>query len=265
MAAFLAAVLLTSICFCQAVLGVENAGIDVSRKISLTIDLEAESRRATISLYQVGQWDGSAGKYVLTDEYAPSGADIDGTTASGALEAARKLESYAKEQGMAAIGTQATASGRLTFTGLDNGLYLVCQSRGSSDNVVISPFLTTLPAVDAEAGNWVYDVVSVTKCEPITTPGGSHSGGGHSGGGGGGGGGGNSGGHGAVNTADGGPGAVKEAPDSVPEEPSVPPIIGLLPRTGDSAVRFQIFLGIAIAGAALFAVAARKARKKNGQ
>ena len=261
MAAFLAAVLLTSICLCQAVLGAENAGIDVSRKISLTIDLEAESRRATISLYQVGQWDGSTGKYVLTDEYAPSGANIDETTASGALEAARKLESYAKERGPAAISTQATASGRLTFTGLDNGLYLVCQSRGSSDNVVISPFLTTLPVIDVEAGNWVYDVVSVTKCEPITTPGGSHSGGG----GGGGGGGGSSSGHRAVSTADGGPGVAQAAPDGVPEEPAVPPIIGLLPRTGDSAVRFQIFFGIAIAGAALFVVAARKARKKNEQ
>ena len=49
MAAFLAAVILMTMSVCQGAFAGETAGIDTARPVSLTIDLEAESKKATIS------------------------------------------------------------------------------------------------------------------------------------------------------------------------------------------------------------------------
>ena len=52
MAAFLAAVILMTMSVCQGAFAGETAGIDTARPVSLTIDLEAESKKATISIYK---------------------------------------------------------------------------------------------------------------------------------------------------------------------------------------------------------------------
>lgn len=46
MAAFLAAVILMTMSVCQGAFAGETAGIDTARPVSLTIDLEAESKKA---------------------------------------------------------------------------------------------------------------------------------------------------------------------------------------------------------------------------
>lgn len=172
MSAFLAAMILMIFCFCQAASAAEDtkgeagAGLDPGKLVTLTIDLEAQDHCATIFLYRVGEWDGSAGAYVLTNEFAGSGADLTDRTAAGMQKASQILEKYAQEHGMTAVGSQATAGGIARFMELSHGLYLICQVRGTADNVTITPFLTTLPVLDEVTHTWDYDVKAFTKHEP---------------------------------------------------------------------------------------------------
>ena len=163
MAAFLAAVILMTMSVCQGAFAGETAGIDTARPVSLTIDLEAESKKATISIYKVGEWNGAEGAYALSQEFTGSGADIGDRTATGVLSAAQTLEQFIKNNQIGALSTQATASGKIQFTGLSSGLYLVCQFKASGDNVTVSPYLTTLPVLNEETNTWVYDVTTGMK------------------------------------------------------------------------------------------------------
>lgn len=256
MAAFLAAVILTAVYMCQAVFAFPGAGINPSQPASLTVNLEAQNRRATIAVYRVGEWDGAQGAYVLTSQFLASGADIKDTTATGILEAAEILGKYAQEQGIESLAVQSTADGILKFTGLSNGLYLVYQIRGSSDNVTMSPFLTTLPVWNEETGSWNYDVVSLPKYEA------DPSGGGSSGGGGGGGGGAT--GRTSVTTTE----EIADPDVPMTNHPIVDAIedilvpLGILPKTGDNTVSIQIMLGVTVMSMALIVLLISKHSRK---
>ena len=97
MVAFLAAVILTVFGLCQAAFAADtnttnNANIDTDRPVSLKIKLVKEdgetdtAKTATVKLYQVGKWDGSHGKYVLTDEFAASGISLEVETGDAILK-----------------------------------------------------------------------------------------------------------------------------------------------------------------------------------
>lgn len=116
-------------------------------QVSLTIDLEAESKKATISIYKVGEWNGAEGAYALSQEFTGSGADIGDHTATGVLSAAQTLEQFIKNNQIGALSTQATASGKIQFTGLSSGLYLVCQFKASGDNVTGKPVSDYTPGI----------------------------------------------------------------------------------------------------------------------
>lgn len=260
MAAFLAAVILMTISLCQAAFAGETAGIDTARPVSLTIDLEAQNKNATISIYKVGQWDGTAGAYALSQAFAGSGANIDDHTATGVLSAAQTLEQFIKDNQIGTLGTQTTETGKLQFSGLSTGLYLVCQSRTSADNVTVSPYLTTLPVLNEETNTWVYDVRSLPKYEAD-----SAGGGGSSSGGGGGGGSSTTGKH-AARTDE----TVNVPDNDVPraENPIVKAIedvlvpLGLLPKTGDNSTSIEIMLGITVMSAALLVLLLIKRRRR---
>ncbi len=165
MSAFLAAIILTFLCFCQSAFAEEHAGIDPDQKVTLTIDLEAQNKCATIFIYKVGEWDGSQGTYVLTEAFSESGARIHDLTVSSMLQASEILEEYARKQVSPAIAPQTTTLGKAQFSDLTSGLYLICQRRGTSDNVTIQPYLTTLPVMNEETHVWDYDVKAYPKNE----------------------------------------------------------------------------------------------------
>ena len=240
MAAFLAAVILMTMSVCQGAFAGETAGIDTARPVSLTIDLEAESKKATISIYKVGEWNGAEGAYALSQEFTGSGADIGDHTATGVLSAAQTLEQFIKNNQIGALSTQATASGKIQFTGLSSGLYLVCQFKASGDNVTVR----SLPKYEAD----------------------STGGGGHSGGGGGGGGSSTTGRH-AAQTNE----SVDVPDNDVPkaENPIVKAIedvlvpLGILPKTGDNSTSIEIMSGITVMSAALLVLLIAKRRRKD--
>lgn len=264
MAAFLAAVIVTTMSLCQGAFAGESANIDTNRPVSLTVDLEAENKNATISIYQVGQWDGAAGAYTLSQTFAGSGANVTDYTANGVLTASKTLVQFISDNQISALGTQSTQSGKLQFSGLSTGLYLVCQSRTSTDNVTVSPYLTTLPVYNEETHGWEYDVKSLPKYEADST---NNNGGGGSGGGGGGG----SSSSGRINTNG---STTVTVPDSdVPLADAENPVIkaiedvlvplGLLPKTGDNSTSIQIMLGVTVMSAALLVLLVAKRRRRD--
>ena len=147
----------------------------------------------------------------------------------------------------------------MQFSGLSTGLYLVCQSRTNTDNVTVSPYLTTLPVLNEETNTWIYDVKSLPKYEADPT------GGGHSGGGGGGGSS-TTGRHAAQTNK------TVDVPDNdVPraENPIVKAIedvlvpLGIPPKTGDNSTSIEIMLGITVMSAALLVLLIAKRRRRD--
>ena len=276
MAAFLTALLLTALCLCQAVFAADTAGIDPTRQASLHIDLKevgttTTDKTAVIAVYHVGEWDGTKGQYTLTERFAGSGADITGLeTADDVRNASRILDEYAASQNLAETAKQTTSNGETTFTGLSTGLYLVCQRRGDSDNVTVSPFLTTLPVLDEETDTWNYTVNCYPKSQADTpdtpdNPGGG-GGGGSTGGGGGG----------RTDLTD--PGTTTIINEgSVPqggldggegedpiliEEEGVP--LFALPKTGDDSATYGMLIGIMVLAAAGGVLVLRKRKEISG-
>ena len=276
MAAFLTALLLTALCLCQAVFAADTAGIDPTRQASLHIDLKevgttTTDKTAVIAVYHVGEWDGTKGQYTLTERFAGSGADITGLeTADDVRNASRILDEYAASQNLAETAKQTTSNGEATFTGLSTGLYLVCQRRGDSDNVTVSPFLTTLPVLDEETDTWNYTVNCYPKSQADTpdtpdNPGGG-GGGGSTGGGGGG----------RTDLTD--PGTTTIINEgSVPqggldggegedpiliEEEGVP--LFALPKTGDDSATYGMLIGIMVLAAAGGVLMLRKRKEISG-
>lgn len=262
MAAFLAAVIVMTMSLCQGAFAGESANIDTARPVSLTVDLEAENKNATISIYQVGQWDGAAGAYTLSQTFAGSGANVTDYTADGVLTASKTLVQFISDNQISALGTQSTQSGKLQFSGLSTGLYLVCQSRTSADNVTVSPYLTTLPVYNEETRGWEYDVRSLPKYEADRT---NNNGGGSGGGGGG------SSSSGKINTN--GSTTVTVPDSNVPLADAENPVIkaiedvlvplGLLPKTGDNSTSIQIMLGVTVMSAALLVLLVAKRRRRD--
>ena len=164
----------------------DTAGIDPTRQASLHIDLKevgtaTTDKTAMIAVYHVGEWDGTKGQYTLTERFAGSGADITSLeTADDVRNASRILDAYAASRNLAETAKQTTSNGEATFTGLSTGLYLVCQRRGDSDNVTVSPFLTTLPVLDEETDTWNYTVNCYPKSQADTTDDPNQGGGGGS-------------------------------------------------------------------------------------
>ena len=275
MAAFLTALLLTALCLCQAVFAADTAGIDPTRQASLHIDLKevgttTTDKTAVIAVYHVGEWDGTKGQYTLTERFAGSGADITSLeTADDVLNASRILDAYAASQNLAETAKQTTSNGEVTFTGLSTGLYLVCQRRGDSDNVTVSPFLTTLPVLDEETDTWNYTVNCYPKSQADTpdTPDNPGGGGGGSTGGGGGG---------RTDLTD--PGTTTIINEgSVPqggldggegedpiliEEEGVP--LFALPKTGDDSATYGMLIGIMVLAAAGGVLMLRKRKEISG-
>ena len=274
MAAFLTALLLTALCLCQAVFAADTAGIDPTRQASLHIDLKevgttTTDKTAVIAVYHVGEWDGTKGQYTLTERFAGSGADITSLeTADDVLNASRILDAYAASQNLAETAKQTTSNGEVTFTGLSTGLYLVCQRRGDSDNVTVSPFLTTLPVLDEETDTWNYTVNCYPKSQADTpdTPDNPGGGGGSTGGGGGG----------RTDLTD--PGTTTIINEgSVPqggldggegedpiliEEAGVP--LFALPKTGDDSATYGMLIGIMVLAAAGGVLMLRKRKEVSG-
>ena len=189
MAAFLAAMILTVFSLCHAAFAAdtnatmrEDANMDTDRPLSLNITLVrdtaeiAADRTATVRLYQVGEWDASQGKYVLTEAFADSNVVLDLDKAGDIREETIALRSYVAEKEIAPLASGRTQEGKYSFSDLSMGLYMVCspseeEAKEIGDNARLTAFLVTLPlwTVDdnTNIGGWVYDVSTSSKYENV--------------------------------------------------------------------------------------------------
>ncbi|MDO5407997.1 MAG: LPXTG cell wall anchor domain-containing protein [Eubacteriales bacterium] len=252
-AAFLTAWILTTLCLCQAVFAAQTAGIDTTRNTSLTLDFQGTGKRATINLFRVGEWDGSQGKYVLTGDFASSGAQLDCPTANDVEKNAETLMTYAEyiPNQLKPLASLETVDGKVSFSGLTNGVYLFYQKpEAAADNVVLKAFLVRLPSLNVEGNGWVYDVTSYPKYSDKSTPTKPGNGDGGDGGSSGGGGGGRT-----ITTI---PSSEVPMGGLVPIDPQPVPLAPL-PKTGDTGASTAFYMSMMLlAGVALLGIRAKK-------
>lgn len=108
-----------------------------------------ELNNSEFVLYKAGEYVN--GEWILTQEFAQSGAQLGDMSASYQREAAKVLYAYAVENDLQYVSSITDSNGRTTFSQLDLGLYLVSMR----DDYIYgngvfrsAPFLLTMPITD---------------------------------------------------------------------------------------------------------------------
>jgi|GEM_PF-5627296 len=136
-----------------------------------------------LSIYEVARYDASTYTYTVTDDF---GQYIDvqfiteEQTANDVSNKATELQDVINTKGLTAVSTVATdAQGSVTFTDLEDGLYIICYQSNTTYNS--SPTFIEVPDYDNNQ-----TVTVEAKVEDMSTPGNgktTHNGGGSGGGG----------------------------------------------------------------------------------
>lgn len=130
----------------------------------ITIVLPKGSDAAKFSYSKVG--DMVQGEYVLLEEYAKSGLDLNHLeTAKELQQAAEILKRYSKQGGIVTVGEDGVAR----IEGLEVGVYLIDDYGDSSYEIV--PTLLYLPTWQETEEEMLYDILLEPKMEHVrTTP-----------------------------------------------------------------------------------------------
>lgn len=121
----------------------------------------------TVGLYKVADVVVDNGFKFVTDERFASAGEIPNTDEAldaANLDLAKKMAAIADSIAFDVQPKAMDAQGKVTFEGLEVGLYLVKQdAQGTGDNkLVINPFLITIPQKNPD-GSLVYDVDAAAK------------------------------------------------------------------------------------------------------
>lgn len=136
------------------------------RKGSITLTMKYQGAAVPggeLTLYRVGEVSENDGNYdfVPTAEFSGCVTEFEDIT-SAAL--AKQLADYAKTDWAVAVKT-ADGNGRVKFEDLEQGLYLLVQTKAAEGYEGIAPFLVSVPQyVD---GKYVYDVDAASKMETL--------------------------------------------------------------------------------------------------
>ncbi len=150
--------------------------IDVQKKTILTVSFQVEKTPVSnveFELYRVADVSETVDFY-LTQDFANSGANLQGLDAEGWRAATEKLSAYAKSKDIVPLGKQKTdADGKGTFSDLGTGLYLVIGESYSTADEVYTPsaFLISLPNLKSN-DEWEYDADAIVKytVTPVKLP-----------------------------------------------------------------------------------------------
>lgn len=127
---------------------------------------------APFTLYRVADVDAN-GNLTATGAFARFPVDIRGKNDAAWNTLATTLESYVLRDQVPALDRQTTdGAGNLTFAEQTPGLYLVLGSRHTQNGRYYdaAPFLTLLPALNAEQTIWVYTVTANVKFDSEPVP-----------------------------------------------------------------------------------------------
>ena len=146
--------------------------ISVSRDCSLSITYRCGTEALsgeTVRLYQIASANTDA-QYTLTDAFAASNVQFNNISTNGEWNVLRStLESYILANNVSPTQTAVTdANGRVRFTQLKAGIYLVSAVRAkqSGVNYLFDALLLAVPSAD-ENGNWHYDITAKVKGESL--------------------------------------------------------------------------------------------------
>lgn len=147
----------------------ESSWIDLDAKGSITLTLKSKDTGnavagGKITLYQVATVavdDGDL-SFAYTNGFENCGielGDLSSSTLAGQLK--DKVTSSMKSS------TQTVGKdGKVSFTGLDLGLYLLVQTTAADGYNAVSPFIVSVPLT--EDGSYTYDVDASPKVETVT-------------------------------------------------------------------------------------------------
>ena len=164
--------------------------IDTDAAVSLKVNFAPTSQRdkdvtlkfadIAVNVYQVAEIS-RTGVYTVTDTFLPYCITVDlnaNNSASDLRKLADTLKADVFEDSIAAADTGTTgADGSVTFTGLEQGLYLVLATqigKDGDDSYKPTANLISLPTVSADGSAWVYAVETNIKftyeAAPTPTP-----------------------------------------------------------------------------------------------
>lgn len=127
-------------------------------------DLGTPKNDVTFKAYEVGEWNGEEGTWRLIDILSSTKISLKDLEYASDWDAAALTLSQQKELGsLPSVSGKTDADGKLTFTSLDWGMYLVVQE-GESEYGIVSPFLAAIPYV--EDGVQKSDLAVQPKSEP---------------------------------------------------------------------------------------------------
>lgn len=126
---------------------------------------------AEFDIFIVGDFDLEHGAFILTDVFADE-FSTEGVIGSDKWdELALSMKDFVDENGISPLASGLTDnSGRVSFSGLSRGLYLVIgrDAEYAGSTYYSLPFLVALPSWDESAAEWIYDVEAKPKPGVIT-------------------------------------------------------------------------------------------------
>lgn len=168
--AFLAAITLMAGLLLPA--QIKAASYDKDQKGSITINLNdveldgkvTNKNGVSVNVYQIASvsHDGVNLSFEINNALESTGVDVnDITTSEKNVNAAKKISAVIDKTGITPTTKKTDSNGRVSFTDLAQGMYLVEEADGASYGT-FSPFLVAIPYME-DGENWIYDVETQTK------------------------------------------------------------------------------------------------------
>lgn len=143
-----------------------------NKKGSITINLDdikldgklTDKTGVSVNVYQIASLSNDTVNvsFDIAETLKSTGVDVnDITTSDKNLNAAKKLSAVIEKSGITATTKKTDSNGKVSFTNLAQGMYLVEEADGASYGT-FSPFLVAVPYME-DGTNWIYDVVTYTK------------------------------------------------------------------------------------------------------
>lgn len=145
--------------------------VDASRECTLTLEASIDGEHVPslpFSVYRVAELSGSAPTITLVEPYASYPISLDGLQGEDWAALAETLRTYVRADTLASDANGLTGEdGRLVFSGLNCGLYLVLGERLEYEGgyLEVTPFLISLPNI--ADGSWQYERLAKPKLNMV--------------------------------------------------------------------------------------------------
>ncbi len=142
-----------------------SAQVKGSVEVNLTVSLGSSDEENTpLENYSVGLCKVAnlvSGQYTLTSDFEDTGLSIDNLFFQSKDKSALEVEQYIRKHGISYIKKKTNLQGKLKFSNLSDGIYLVFASDFENIEYTFNPFFAYIPTADNN--EMVYNIVSVPK------------------------------------------------------------------------------------------------------